>query len=51
MTRSVRAVGAIAVDERNEYQVAPRFEAWIERLVADTTGAPVRRGDVLMEGL
>lgn len=49
MTRSVRAVGAVAVDERNEYQVAPRFEAWIERLVADTTGAPVRRGDVLME--
>ena len=49
MTRSVRAVGAVAVDERNEYQVAPRFEAWIERLVADTTGATVRRGDVLME--
>ncbi|SCM75913.1 Heavy metal RND efflux membrane fusion protein, CzcB family (fragment) [uncultured Pleomorphomonas sp.] len=49
MTRSVRAVGAVAVDERNEYQVAPRFEAWIERLIADTTGASVRRGDVLME--
>lgn len=49
MTRSVRAVGAVAVDERNEYQVAPRFEAWIERLVADTTGTTVRRGDVLME--
>lgn len=49
MTRSVRAVGAVAVDERNEYQVAPRFEAWVERLVADTTGATVRRGDVLME--
>ena len=43
-----RAVGAVAVDERNEYQVGPRFEAWVERLVADTTGATVRRGDVLV---
>ncbi|MBS1182320.1 MAG: heavy metal efflux rane fusion protein, CzcB family [Proteobacteria bacterium] len=49
LTQSVRAVGAVAVDERREYQVAPRFEAWIETLNADTTGAIVRRGDVLMQ--
>ncbi len=49
MTRSVRAVGAVAVDERLEYQVAPRFEAWIETLNADATGAVVRRGDGLMQ--
>lgn len=49
MSRAVRAVGAVAVDERAQYVVAPRFEAWIETLRVDTTGAAVRRGDVLME--
>jgi Cu(I)/Ag(I) efflux system membrane fusion protein len=49
MSRVVRAVGAVAVDERAQYVVAPRFEAWIETLRVDTTGAAVRRGDVLME--
>jgi len=49
MSRVVRAVGAVAVDERTQYVVAPRFEAWIETLRVDTTGAAVHRGDVLME--
>ncbi len=49
VSRSIRAVGTVAVDERTQYVVAPRFEAWIETLRVDTTGSPVRRGDVLMD--
>ncbi|MBP0573489.1 efflux RND transporter periplasmic adaptor subunit, partial [Mycobacterium tuberculosis] len=47
--RAVRAVGTVAVDERREFVVAPKVTGWIEVLKADTTGAPVKRGDVLME--
>ncbi|MCW3476390.1 efflux RND transporter periplasmic adaptor subunit [Limobrevibacterium gyesilva] len=49
MTRSIRAVGTIAVDERRLAVVAPRFEGWIEKLVVNTTGQPVRHGQPLFE--
>lgn len=47
--RTIRAVGTVAVDERGEYVVAPKFSGWIETLKTNTTGARVKRGDVLME--
>ncbi|WP_424138120.1 efflux RND transporter periplasmic adaptor subunit [Roseomonas chloroacetimidivorans] len=49
LTRSIRAVGAIAVDERRLVVVAPRFEGWIQRLLVNETGQPVRRGQPLFE--
>lgn len=49
MGRQVRAVGTVQVDERRLFVVAPKFEAWIEKLHVDTTGATVRRGQPLME--
>ena len=49
MTRSIRAVGTIAVDERRLAVVAPRFEGWIQRLLGNETGQPVRRGQPLFE--
>lgn len=49
LARQVRAVGTIQVDERTVFVVAPKFEAWIEKLLVDTTGAPVRKGQPLME--
>lgn len=49
MSRIVRAVGTIEVDERQVYTVAPKFEGWIERLHVNTTGQPVARGQPLME--
>ncbi|WP_424138230.1 efflux RND transporter periplasmic adaptor subunit [Roseomonas chloroacetimidivorans] len=49
MTRSIRAVGTIAVDERRLVVVAPRFEGWIQRLLVNETGQPVRRGQPLFE--
>jgi Cu(I)/Ag(I) efflux system membrane fusion protein len=49
LTRTVRAVGTLQVDERQLHAIAPRFEGWIERLHVDTTGQPVARGQALME--
>ena len=49
MTRTVRAVGTVAVDERRLVVVAPRFEGWIERLLVNETGQAVRRGQPLFE--
>jgi Cu(I)/Ag(I) efflux system membrane fusion protein len=49
LTRTVHAVGTIQADERLLYQVAPRFEGWIEKLYVNTTGQSVSRGQPLME--
>ena len=49
LTRTVRAVGTVQPNERSLYKVAPRFEGWIERLLVNTTGQSVSRGQVLME--
>jgi len=49
LSRIVRAVGVLQVDERRLRTVAPRFEGWIQRLHVNTTGQAVRRGDPLME--
>jgi Cu(I)/Ag(I) efflux system membrane fusion protein len=49
MTRSIRAVGTVAVDESRLAVVAPRFEGWIQRLLVNQTGQLVRRGQPLFE--
>lgn len=49
LSRTVRAVGTIQANERLLYQVAPRFEGWIEKLHVNTTGQAVGRGQPLME--
>ncbi|MDN3563545.1 efflux RND transporter periplasmic adaptor subunit [Paeniroseomonas aquatica] len=49
LTRSIRAVGTLAVDERRLVVIAPRFEGWIQKLLVNETGQPVRRGQPLFE--
>lgn len=49
MTRAVRAIGTVAVDERRIAVVAPRFEGWIEKLLVSASGDPVQRGQPLFE--
>lgn len=49
MTRSIRALGSIQVDERRIHAVAPKFEGWIQRLYVNTTGQSVKRGQPLLE--
>ena len=48
LSRPVRAVGMIAPDERRLFIVAPRFEGWIDRLLVNSTGQTVKRGETLM---
>ncbi len=49
MARTVRAIGTVAADERRIGVVNPKFEGWIEQLLVNTTGQPVRRGEGLAE--
>ena len=49
MAHTVRAVGAVAADERRIGVVNPKFEGWIEKLLVNTTGQSVRRGEPLLE--
>ncbi|CCG40089.1 efflux RND transporter periplasmic adaptor subunit [Magnetospirillum molischianum] len=49
LTRSVRAVGSVQIDERNLHVVTAKFEGYIERLHVNQTGQMVRRGQPLME--
>ena len=49
LSRTLRALGTIEVDERAQRTVAPRFEGWIERLHVNATGQFVKRGQSLME--
>jgi Cu(I)/Ag(I) efflux system membrane fusion protein len=47
MSRTIRAVGTVAASEHSLSTVSPKFEGWITRLFVNTTGATVRRGEVL----
>jgi Cu(I)/Ag(I) efflux system membrane fusion protein len=49
MTRSIRAVGTVALDERRMSVVNPKFEGWIDKLYVNTTGQAVRKGQALAE--
>jgi membrane fusion protein, copper/silver efflux system len=49
MAHRVRAVGTVAADERRIGVVNPKFEGWIEKLLVNTTGQAVRRGEPLLD--
>lgn len=49
LTRSIRALGSIQVDERRVHAVTPRFEGWIQRLHVNATGQAVKRGQALLD--
>jgi Cu(I)/Ag(I) efflux system membrane fusion protein len=47
MSRVINTVGRVDYDETRLYRMHPKTEGWIEELQVNTTGAPVRRDDVL----
>ena len=47
LTQPVRAVGAVALDERRLTVVSMRSEGYVEDLFVDTTGQTVRKGEPL----
>jgi len=49
LDRVVRASGRIEPDERRIYDIAPKFEGYVERLLVNATGQPVRKGQPLFE--
>lgn len=49
LSRSIRTVGEIMIDEENLVQVNARIAGWIEVLNVAFDGAPVRKGDALLE--
>jgi Cu(I)/Ag(I) efflux system membrane fusion protein len=48
-SRTISTVGNVTFDETRLASVNPKVEGWIERLFVDFTGAPVRRGEPLLE--
>jgi Cu(I)/Ag(I) efflux system membrane fusion protein len=49
LQRTVEAVGTATYDETGLRAVTPKVSGWVERLRVDFTGAPVRRGEPLLE--
>lgn len=49
LVRPIRAVGTVQFDERRTSVVSTRFEGWIEKLLVNSTGETVRRGQPLMQ--
>lgn len=49
INRNVRAVGRIEADERRVYNIAPKFEGWVDQLLVDATGDVVKPGQNLFE--
>lgn len=49
LATTVRAVGRLQPDERRIVTVTTRFEGYIEKLLVNATGQPVKRGQPLME--
>jgi multidrug efflux pump subunit AcrA (membrane-fusion protein) len=49
LSRTVRAVGRIATDERRVAHVHTKVQGWVERLLVDYVGQEVRRGQPLLE--
>lgn len=47
MDRLTRVVGRVVVDEARVVTIEPRFEGWITKLFANTTGVSVKRGEPL----
>jgi len=47
-TKTVRAVGQVAIDERRMQHVHTKIQGWIEHLHAGAVGETVRRGDPLL---
>lgn len=45
----ISAVGKLEIDEGQLHVISPRFEGWINRVMVNTTGALVRKGDALLQ--
>ncbi|MEO5378991.1 MAG: efflux RND transporter periplasmic adaptor subunit [Magnetococcus sp. DMHC-6] len=49
LSRTIRAVGTVQIDESKLFIVTLKYEGWIEKLHVNTTGQTVHKGDSLMD--
>ncbi len=49
LDRTVHTVALVTFDETRLVNVNPKVEGWVEKLYVDFTGAPVRRGQALLD--
>ncbi|MEO8559355.1 MAG: efflux RND transporter periplasmic adaptor subunit [Rhodospirillales bacterium] len=49
LTRILRATGTVQAPESGLRVVSLKFEGWVEKLYVNASGAPVRKGDLLMD--
>ena len=49
LTKTIRTVGRVDYDEKRLYRLHTKIDGWVEKLYFDTTGAAVRKGDILLE--
>ncbi len=47
--RAIATMGRVTYDETRLSTVTPKVEGWVERLMVDFTGAPVRKGEAMLE--
>lgn len=47
VTRTIRAVGRLAIDETRRTRIQPRVDGWIEKLFVDFPGMYVKKGEPL----
>ncbi len=48
MSRTIKAPGSVQLDERRMSVIAPRFDGYVEKVNAVTTGTRVKQGDPLV---
>jgi Cu(I)/Ag(I) efflux system membrane fusion protein len=48
MSRAIQTVGRIDYDEQRLVQLHPKTEGWVEKLIVETTGAPIKADAVLL---
>ncbi len=49
LASEVRTVGTVQYDETRLANLSPKIEGWVEKLNVDFTGAPVRKGEAMLE--
>ncbi|MEY4210623.1 MAG: hypothetical protein RLZ92_1004 [Pseudomonadota bacterium] len=49
LARAIRALGNVQIDEQRMHVVNAKFEGWIQRLLVNTTGQSVKKGQPLLE--
>ncbi|MEJ2219170.1 MAG: efflux RND transporter periplasmic adaptor subunit, partial [Gemmatimonadota bacterium] len=49
LASEVRTLGTVQYDETRLADVSPKIEGWVEKLDVDFTGAPVKKGQPMLE--